>query len=78
MYFLLTIQKQGFFCPPFLYNYRYTIFHALKKCLEKLDMIWTLINKILKKRNAGMEDKVDVEISTVWSFYNVFSKLINF
>lgn len=33
-----------------------------KKCPEKLNINWALINQILKGRNAGMGDRVGVGI----------------
>lgn len=56
-------------------------FMLCKKCPEKFNVISALINQILKRRNAGMKDRVEVEISTVCIFYNIFiifSKLIIF
>jgi len=55
-------------------------FMLYKKCPEKLSIIWALINQILKRRNTGMEDRVEVEISSLnfLQQFIIFSKLNNF
>lgn len=73
--------------PTFLYSYfpLIIIFHCYvvsigyanagmlsftlhKKCPEN----WALLNQILKRRNSRMGDMVEVRISAVWIFQNIY------
>lgn len=62
----------GFF--PFSYTNvgMLSSFTLHKKCPEKLNINWALVNQILNRRNARMGDMVEVRISTVWIFQNIY------